>query len=483
MRKKVELIKDIVIVILFMSMTFLLFLLWNGFDKPSFGFKNIIAESRTDAPKLEEILVPNRIIIGLGNRATTNLSATEREAWPKYTTEIKSFFDDENVDFMEISEEEYQKFMDYKSIRFLYNYSWPFVEFLKLYNINEKTKLQNIESFNEIAFSSGSRNSLFVSDLFNKKFYRVVSNEDSAENWQKIISKYSGYEYNTSYPIGKFIDSKSKTMMPVTFSSNLQPLAFQNTLTFYPEEHVRSIAQSFFWHSLDFTRRVEESKGSIVYTYGYNKKLLRLNLDGSLEYKESLVDSFDHHDFSRSLLKAIWFIKDHGGWAEDIDRKMRLCLVKAEKMEVKGKTCYRFYFQLEINGNKVYYNGSDPLIIDVCNGQIIYYFRDIIRPLPKKPGESAPAFRETIYPINMLTQNYMYIADSMKTKGYSFIASNGEELFKEVADMIKWIDYGYVRTSPVEYGIGQLIPCWVLQIDEEKMFFDLYDAKPLGRSS
>lgn len=478
---RIEIIKNMLIVVLFISTMLLLYFFWENPMVETFKFSEIImdAEESEQIPKINDVIRPEQVIINFGTGVYTAVDCNEKDAWNRCILSLKQFLQSESILVEEITKAQYHKIMEFRSIRCEFLYDMPLNSFCKQYNIGSFQSLNTIEMFSAIGYSSGSPESIFLYDRQNDKYYRLISKVEQPA-FEKLISDIKEGNYITCYPIGTYVGTKNQTVMPLSLMTYIEEIRYKPEFTQKQPHLIRETAQTFFGESFDFVRRIAESKGSIVYMYGYGQKVLTINADGSLEYKEIENSSGYQQDYFEALNSALQFVASHGDWkyAQGIETTPYVMISKEIKKEKKKG--YRFIFGMETNGEKLYYKNGEPIIVEIIEGQVTYYKRNMIQINPEdlNPIENQNQ-KQAFSAVNMLAKNYEFIHTILLEEGYE-LSTEEKGVFETVSDLIKHVETGYIKVTSETGNGGRLIPAWIVIIDDIMLYFDLYDAEPIG---
>lgn len=475
--KKIERLKDFLLVVLFFSTMLLLYFLWEN-PAETFTLPDIISEEEENiAPAIREVTKPVETVVNFGGGVYTVLNDVNSNAWNLCIQTIAGYAQDEEPAIEEITQEQYKRIMEFRSIRFEYSYSLPFDSFCRKYSINSiLNNSQQIKSFTVIGYSAASPESLFVCDEKNNKYYRMIS--DSAKTaLEDLIYRIETGNYINYYPIGTVVGTGNRTVVPLLMETDLANIRIDSEFDTSDTERIREFAQTFFGDSFDFVRRIEESKGTVIFMYGYGQKILTINADGSVEYKEKINTSGTQQDYFDALEAVLQFVASHGGWDPFEGSEIRPYVRFASAIEREKKTGYRFIFGMELNGERVYYENSEAIVAEIINGQVTYYTRNMFIPEPGNQMQRQPE-KEAYSAVNMIAQNYHFMQSAMLNEGYQFEDTDNEGLFEAVSNLIKHVEKGYVR--PMQNDGNELIPAWIVTADGIIMYFDLYNAEPLG---
>lgn len=479
--KKTERLKDLLLVVLFFSTMLLLYFFW---DSPMETFKlpEIIPDEEevAEAPSFHEVTLPVEIIVNFGSGVYTVLNNNEYDAWNRCLAAVNSVGREEAFAVESITKEQYDRIMEFRSIRFEFAYDIPFDSFCINYQIKNIQNPEQIKIFNKIGYSAGSGESIFICDETNGRYYRLISDVNQA-SMEVLISEIEAKGFINYYPLGTVVGTGSKTAVPLSVETGLSEIEYEPEFTTQDAEILREFAQTFFGESFDFVRRIEESKGTIIYMYGYGQKILTVSSDGNVEYKEKAIASGVQQDYFTALNSALQFVASHGGWSSFNGTEMAPYVKYASAIEKEKKKGYRYIFGMEINGEKLFYEDSEIIVVEIFGGQITYYTRKMISvDSAAIEQQGLQTEREAFSAVNMIAQNYKYLHAVLSNEGYEFKETGEEGLFEAVSNLIEYVEIGYVKLVPNYTMNDELIPAWIVMIDGMTVYFDLYDAKPLG---
>lgn len=463
-------LKTILIIALFFSTMLLLYFNWGYPDMKAFRILHIVAEEEVvEAPAIKDVVQPQNVVVNFGTGTYARLGWDQFDSWNECIATLSLYSRGNMVLVEEITPPQYDKIMDLRSVRFGFQYDIPFSSFCRHYDIASVQGFGQIETFREIGYSLGSPESLFIADENKGKYYRIVSGEQVPRLGALINAAEKG-DYIICYPIGTFVGTEGKAIIPITFESRLAGVGFEPELQNKNGPRIREFAEIFFGESFDFVRRIEESKGTLIYMYGYGGKVLTINPDGSAEYKEKTGAGGGQQDYFESLACALQFVASHGGFDSKGDCVPYLKESRAvEKDKRKGHV---FVFGMRVTSESLYHIGSEIISVEIIGGQVSNYKRNMI----SLNGHTETAAKEAYSAINMLAKNYHYINSVLSGEGYKSSQERGEALFDYISERIQLVKTGYVR--PIDGN--ELIPSFVVVIEDITFYFDLFDVEPLG---
>lgn len=466
----IEKIKDVILVVLLFSAVLLLYFLWYGKLDPNFIFNE--QKEQDVAISLNSVIIPREILISKGGKDFTINVEDRRRLWNDYMLpEVEKFCAASTVVVEEISKEQYYKVAEYNAAQAVFSYSMPFLDFCRGFKIKEWQGFDKIEGFDEIGFSEGSTESIFLSDSQKGKYYRLVGNYKTALP-QTIKDLAKEENLPTYYQINTLLGSSngSKVFLPIEPPKLLHTMVATRDLERASEKKQDEIAERYFGNSFDFVRKVRENDGTVVYMYGYGK--IRLTLDASkhyLEYKKE-PELNTSATLIESLSAALKFIGQKHCF-ESIDGevlKLRLYdiyQISGEQTQDSKKSGYRFEFASMQEGYDIFYKTKPSFAIEVINGQVTYVYRNLIGSATQVNAKE----RQGTPPIEVIVENHELLAQKLAQKG-----KEQKLNFEDITDEIREIQYGYLKTG------DQLVPAWRVKLSANlTVYFDAQTGKEI----
>jgi hypothetical protein len=503
--KFIEQLKNILLVVLVLSTILLLYFLWNddaGFDFRVPGTGNGDAETIP----IEEVLSPERITVNFGAENYTALSATaslwygsgpDPDGAPAFMPGLTRFLASDNIVVGAISEEDFLDVMRARSIRADFSFAIPLADFCAQFGLQRPAQLDAIDTFSCVAYSEASPESLFLCNKRDDRYYRLAVEGESG--FRELITFVETLDYVSYYPLRTFAGVENDVMLPLDMAGGPARLSYMRSFDVGDEadaERITEMTRAFFGKSFDFTRKITEGNGTVVYMYGYGEKVLVINRDGSFEYSATEFNRDGAAGFFVALTAALDFMASHGE-PEDAGRASnRVYLKDAAYTFADGRGTYSFLFGVRIDGDVVYYADSEPLTVEVTGRRVSYYKWDMIGDVSTEDA-AAPAPGKAYAPFDLLTEHFAYIYDVLSARGLAAPpenASDEESLFEAVAGMVSGLSSGLLRPSggtasgeaPADSqgasdGDAQsLFPVWTLTVEGVEFYFDLYTGARAG---
>ncbi|MDD4583435.1 MAG: two-component system activity regulator YycH, partial [Eubacteriales bacterium] len=220
--KYFEGMKNLLIVALFFSTMLLLYFIWEDPMIESFRLTENKGENeQAEIPLIRDVIQPERVIVHFGTGVYTTLNYDDMEAWNQCILTINQLAQEETLTVAEITRQQYDKIMEFRSVCFEFLYDIPFSPFCSQYNISQTQKFDQIDSFSLIGYSSGSPESLFIQDRKNGKYYRLVS-EGNSSLLEALITRIEAGDFISYYPIGTIVGTDNPTILPLSIQAGME---------------------------------------------------------------------------------------------------------------------------------------------------------------------------------------------------------------------------------------------------------------------
>ena len=479
----IEPMKNVILVVLFVTTMLLLYFFWGSPISGSFRIMDIIGEDQLVVPSSQAVIQPERIDVHFGEGNYTVLEEEHIDAWEQCLQLLRSLNPEEVQALEEITAEQFDRIMEYRSILYRFHYGMPLESFLKRFQLQEIPGADQVGDFSLIGFSSGSPESLFVYSKSENKYFRVVYQEPHV-SMDELLTAVEEIPSVSYFRIGALVGrDDNRTLVPLSLDTSLDEVPYTPEFEDLNTGEVKAFAQTFFGESFDFVRKIEESKGTHIYMYGYGEKVLTISAEGRVEYKNKETPQGSQQNYFDALDSALQFVATHGGWQPDDSMEMSPVVQSARTVEKEKRKGYRFIFGMQLSEEPLYLEGSHSIMVEVIHGQVTQYLRDMIEVEEEEFREQTEGSeRQAFSAINMIAQNYPYIASVLSEKGYDFSNLTGEVLFDVISDLIISVTTGYMKPEYEQEGDNALVPAWVVMADDVLIYFDLYDARPLGHT-
>ncbi len=477
MNSRVEKIKTVILVVLVVSTILLLYFFWTDQSLTDVSPKDLSIGSilgPDDAGEVfdpltpGDVLVPGTIVISSADGAAALAESGRRGDWERILGCFSSFCADGGILVEEITADQYDEIMTWRSVSAGFDYYLPFGDWCAEAGIQKSSGFENIEALSELSFSEGSPESVFISDNASGKFYRLVG-AAPREDFVELLDRMESREQFMYYPAGQIFGEEADNDALIPLSADVQLAGF----AYYPEftagdtARIVAMARNFFGNSFDFVRKIEDESGALTYMYGYGKRVLIVSPDGTYEYKQDAESARRGTTYFDALKTALGYISRHGGFVTQNGQILKPYLADAGIKSDAGE--YEFVFGFEANGMPVVYGKGNPLIVDVAGGSVTYFRRDFIT-FDESAGHVEQ--RQPVSCVDILTGRYERMYEELGRP-----EAGEASRFDAVIHALSGVTYGYYRSN------GRVCAAWLFGFgDGRTLAFDLYTGGFLGRS-
>lgn len=462
--KRLEKLKNVVIVVLFLSTILLLNLAWRSEGSGRFRLSSVLEFISPDVwvPRAEDFVRPDSAVQGFGD----GTFAVDTERADGLYRDLMQIFkrQSEAASFLvnDVTPEQYREMLTgYRSLKIVFPFAIPFGELCDMEGINRTTATDQVNYADALILTAAAPESIFVEGL--GRCWRFIA--DSGEDVASVLLSELDRSGPIYYTAGSILGGSNMALLPLSFPGTLAETSCAGESADDVERAGAEIAESIFGENFDFVRRITDSFGNVTYMYGYGEKTLSCLADGSFEYKTDPVEGPDP-GFLPSLQSAISFAAVHGGWGSD-RRELNYCLCGASEEGSGRSKMYTFEFAQTADGAKLFSENGPAIIIKVCGGEVSYCRRAVVQ---AQAAYEDP--RDTAEAANVLAGNCHLISSVL---GNQLLTASSDEEFSFVAEHFQSVQAGYA------VGEQALEPAWMITMDDgTKFFFGLYDAEPLG---
>ncbi len=468
---RTEHLKTVILVVLFFTTILLLYLLWSLDSRGSFRLPDILPQrAATQAPEAESLLVPDRVVYGMGDGSYRQREEETRAVFREGLSALRALCGEPGAAVAEITREQYEEAMlTYRSLSIDYAYGIPYGELCSRWEIPSVTGMEQIGAMSALSFSEASGESVFIAEGEADKYYRLYG-QSGTELFASLWEREELESLTACYTVGNILGGGNPSLIPLSAESDLSTLGWKEESEEASKDLRQALAESLFGENFDFVRRITDSFGNITYMYGYGQKTFTQRVDGVLEYKNETPEAAAGGFFG-DLETALAFVAAHGTWGSLDGEEIGFYLSDAQPVSAGKREGHRFQFGAWIDGRSLYYEDGVPIEIEVLDGQISYYRRDVIS---VDGNVRRPGLRPAQDPANVIARNYNHIYNVMTG---NVLSVNEESAFQYVALAVREIRTGLVRIANDE----RLQPAWILGMENgQKFYFSLYEAIPIG---
>lgn len=414
-------------------------------------------DSLASVEMVNEVFYPKKVIVNFSGDNHTLFYDT-KELWLEYIETVGNLLTEKKEveqEFVPISLKEYMDLLKKKSIIFKFPREFKkgmLVNFLKIES-KDQSRLRNMGV--EEIYLSGEENIIVIG---NSEGY--FKHEVNNYNFQKINDSVKEIEESKEYiAYNNFFEKyniEKNILIPAVSSVESRNIYYENGLDEIEKIYKKNLAERFLNQDIEYIREITEDQSTI---YTFDNKILRLNINGLLEYEN--LEEFDikERNLFTSINSAINFIYTKTGL------NGKIAISSIIPIEEKGNLGYSFEFNFVEDSIPVILlkeNTRSYIKIDIYNTQVKKLKFIYRRPSPQRSSQRL--IPNGVMPIDQVVSKNIDI----------FYKSNssGVDPVREGLNNIVGCDIVYMDKNNL-FQSNLLTPAWEVKLSEKTYYFDL----------
>lgn len=367
----------------------------------------------------------------------------------------------------EILEGEFSSYNNKKSIAFNFPGEINTYILAKALEVQEPNNIVDaIPSIDTIYLYLGSGDPFFVFSHKDKHLAIYDLSIDPSKIKEKLAKIEGERKYSYYHSMKETMGTNKDIYVPYEMKNNLPVIYVENEIRTLDESSRRDLAERFFNKGIDYIREITERNGSTIYVH--NKRVLKLNVNGVLEYFHPLEESIKKRNLYESMNTAAEFISLNTGVPKG------MYLDRVEEIEENGSLGYKLNFKYRVRGIPVILGNRevvDFLEIEVFNNHIRSY-RHFIRKDMNIPVDNIIIDKKILSSFDVIDMNDDFIID--KYLEVNDIDIGKEELsVKDILSSIEDITLSYFDPCLKDKG-DELVGVWAITTEKGLYAFDVY---------
>lgn len=420
---------------------------------------------------ISDMISPNKYLLNFdSDNHTVVYDDSKYGLWASSKVSLKQVFESRTIRIENISNEDYIDYEKKKSLVFYFPEEISTYILAKAWNIKKPNDIVDaIPRISSIYIYLGNDEPFFVLTGMNKKILIKDDNIDLENVKVDINIIDSDKEYPNYYSMRERLDTDNDIYVLFNINNILPRVFVTNEIALMDETQKNNLAKRFFNKEIGYIREIVESNGSTIYIH--DQKVLKLNINGTLEYFHGLEAPIKERNFYESLSAAADFISQKTG----VQKGMYLS--KSEEIETDGNKGYRLSFKYRVRGIPVILGNlqvDEYIQIDVFKDQIINYKQYVRKDMnltTKTVIENKPML--TSYDVidmnHEILKNRYLIHNSFETG-----LEDGVQI-KKVLNSIKDITLAYYDPC-LKDKEERLIGVWAIRLEDRVLAFDAYSG-------
>lgn len=293
---------------------------------------------------------------------------------------------------------------------------------------------------------------------------------DNLELKQEILRIEEEKKHNYYYSMKDVIGIDKDLYVAYEMNNNLAKVYVENEIRTLKERDRIDLVERFFNKNIEYIREVVERNGSYIYIY--DGSVLKLNINGTMEYFRPLDNMVQKRNLYESMDTASEFISN----LKDIPKGMYIS--ELDTIEENGSQGYRFVFKYRIRGIPIILGNKKVLNfveIEVFNDQVRSY-KQFIR---KDMGAKMPLVNENrtmLSSFDIIDMNYEFIIlkylELNKDGNLDVKLITREDIISSIDDIT--LAYFDPSLKDVE---DELVGVWAIGMGKNLYCFDVYTGE------
>ena len=419
---------------------------------------------------LSDMIAPNKYLVSFGdNNYTMIYDANKYGLWDTSKESIAQLLSTETIKIEETEIEYRPGETGETAVVFYFPESLSTYILAKAWEVNETNNIVDTIPFvDKISIVKGSGGPFFVFSGGNKNLI-IEGPEVSIDN---IISEINELEesddFDYYYSLSEIFQADvGNIYVPYEIRYSLPVVYVSNDVATMTSEERELLAERFLESEIDYIRQIVESNGSTIYIY--KDKVLKFNLNGTVEYFHLLEDTISQPNLYLSLSTAAGFISQKAYSAKG------MYLAKTEEIESDGSRGYRLTYRYRIRGIPVLLGNREVkeyVQIEVFNNQVRSY-KQLFRGELDLNIAHLQDSRKIMSSFDVIDQNYPYLEGKFLQYSGKSKENFGEVLVENVLASIESITISYYDAGLMDQE-ERLIGIWLISAHGRMYAFNAY---------
>lgn len=418
---------------------------------------------------LSDMIAPNKYLLNFGNKKHTILYDNSKyNIWVNSKKVLSQVLSSDTLKTEEITKDKYLKFQEDGSIVFYFSEKINTYILAKAWDVKNPNNITDtIPNVNEIYIYLGNGDPFFV---FSDKEKYIIAYDNTIDNnllkdELSYIESTGSFDYYLS--MREEYGVENDIYVPYQMNRSLPTVYVSNEITILEDDQKTQVAEKFFNKDIEYVREIVEGNGSTIYEY--DNRVLKLNVNGTLEYFHALEERVAKRNLYISLSTVADFI------TQKISSQNGMYLSNINKIESGNDIGYRLTFKYRIRGIPVLLGNrevGDYIEIEVFNNHIKSYKLLARREIDMGINTSIQN-NNMLSSLDVLDKNYdllekEYLLSINKTK-----EELGENIIQLVQGAISDISLSYYDPNLKDKN-EKLIGVWAIRLNDTIYAFNAY---------
>lgn len=420
---------------------------------------------------LSDMIAPNRYLLNFNDKYHTVFHDDYRyDLWTKAKGVLFEVLGNKDVEIFKLAKEDIESYNSERSIVFYFPEKVNTYILAKAFNIKEPNLIvDEVPNIDSIYVYLGDMEPFFIFSNEEKSVGVRNKSIDPISLRQQLAKIEEDKNYNFYQTMRERMEVDNDIFIPYEMKNTIPAVFVENEIRNLNENQKKELAEKFFNKDIDYIREIVENNGSTIYIY--NQRVLKLNVNGTLEYFHALEESIQKRNLYKSMTTAAEFISNRGKVPEG------MYLSKIEKIEADNSLGYNFTFKYRVRGIPVILGNeevSDFVHIQVFNDHVRSY-KHYARKHMDKPMENLYPEGKILSSFKVMDMNYDIILDSYLNENKDSIEKEEDIKIEDVLASIKNVTLAYFDPCLKDVD-EELIAIWLIEMEKSTYAFDIYDG-------
>lgn len=444
--------------------------LWIELPNDMFGIFSRQDGAYSTSYLLSDMIMPNKYLLNFNEKNHTIFyDDSKHKIWTNTRRALVNILGSKDIEITNLPNDEFLTYNGNRSLVFYFPEKINTYILAKALDVKDPNLIvDTILNVNCIYIYLDKGDSFFV--FSNGDEHITISSEsiDLTKVKEQMTSIEALKDYNYYYSMKERLDIDNDIYIPYEMKNTLPTVYMENIIRTLKEDEKKDIAENFFSRDIDYIREIVEGNGSTIYIY--DQRVLKLNINGTIEYFNSLVEAVKRRDLYLTLTTAAEFISRNANVPKG------MYLAKVEEISIDDNLGYNLTFRYRVRGIPVILGNleiGDIVQMEVFNDHVRTY-KYYSRKDMNLAMENIVVERKMLTSFEVMDMNYEYIVERyFHEKGIKDTGIKPE--LNEIWSSIRDITLSYFDPCLKDIG-DELIVVWVIRTEKGMYAFDVYDG-------
>ncbi|MBU5311369.1 hypothetical protein KQI38_04965 [Tissierella carlieri] len=431
---------------------------------------------------LSDMIIPNKYLVNFSDKNHTIFYDDSKHGlWTNSRKILNGILRLKDVKVVELPNDEFLTYNGKRSISFYFPNKINTYILAKALDVKEPNLIvDTIPNINSIYVYLGEGDSFFVFSDGEKHIAIYDESIDVASLTQQVSMIEESGNYNFYHSMRDYYRFDNDIYVTNNDMKNPLPTVYvENEIRNLDEKEKEKLAEKFLNIGIDYIGEIGENNGSTIYRY--NQRVLKLNVNGTLEYFHPLEQAVKKRNLYQSLITAAEFISKSAGVQKG------MYLAKVEEIKIDDSFGYNLTFRYRVRGIPIILGNEmvDFVQIEVFNDHVRSYKHFIRKDMNKsvdkdinKPVDNIPSGGKMLSSFDVIDRNIDFIVQKYLEEN-NIISESQEDLdIKE-----KVLSSSFIQDITLSYFDpclkdieDELIGVWVIKTNKGLYAFDIYNG-------